>query len=67
MAHKNHKLGQQFQELAKGLAASLTGPLAASQHLFRGVGIHVNGFTHPSNLELKQVRSTGSTIQGMKL
>lgn len=55
MAHKNQMLAEQFQALAAGLASSVAGPLAASQHLFRGVGIHVNGFTRPSNLELKQV------------
>lgn len=55
MVHKNQMLAQQFQELAADLASSVRGPLSADQHLFRGVSIHVNGFTRPSNLELKQV------------
>jgi len=50
MAHKNDKLGEQFQQLAAGLASGLSGPLTASPHLFRNIGIHVNGFTRPSNL-----------------
>ena len=50
MAHKNNMLAEQFQAMAEGLAGSVTGPLAASKDLFRGVSIHVNGFTRPSNL-----------------
>lgn len=50
MAHKNNLLAEQFQVMAEGLANSVTGPLAASRDLFRGISIHVNGFTRPSNL-----------------
>jgi len=50
MAHKNNMLAEQFQVMAEGLAHSVTGPLAASKDLFRGISIHVNGFTRPSNL-----------------
>jgi hypothetical protein len=50
MAHKNSLLAEQFQRFADGLADSVTGPLAAGKDLFRGISIHVNGFTRPSNL-----------------
>ena len=50
MAHKNSLLAEQFQKYADGLADSVTGPLAAGKDLFRGISIHVNGFTRPSNL-----------------
>ena len=50
MAHKNNMLAEQFQVMADGLAHSVTGPLAASKDLFRGISIHVNGYTRPSNL-----------------